>query len=221
MRPVRTASARAEAIQALESAGLAVADAMARSRRELRSRTARTMCRSFQKRVLSRRLVSSSSLSDGERHQRIARSTIDALGNPRLDKGRARGRIDALSAAVIAAGLAEIHESKAAAHLAVCGGGVSLHHLRLNRMRRWEAAPPGGIRARWISVAGRAAGLVDWSAITFVPIHHGGAPYALSQSVKVAVPFECHIAKTRRENETWHDPEREAWRAFVREGMST
>ena len=33
----------------------------------------------------------------------------DSAGNPALDKGRANGRIDVLSAAVIAAGLAEIH----------------------------------------------------------------------------------------------------------------
>ena len=39
----------------------------------------------------------------------IAKSTIkrDANGNPGLDKASARGRIDVLSAAVIAAGLAE------------------------------------------------------------------------------------------------------------------
>ena len=39
----------------------------------------------------------------------IAKSTLkrDANGNPGLDKASARGRIDVLSAAVIAAGLAE------------------------------------------------------------------------------------------------------------------
>ena len=44
----------------------------------------------------------------------ISESAIDfdALGNPRLDKGRARGRIDALSAAVIACGLAALVENR-------------------------------------------------------------------------------------------------------------
>ena len=42
----------------------------------------------------------------------------DAAGNPKLDKAKSRGRIDALSAAVIAAGLAERHLARAR------GGGV-------------------------------------------------------------------------------------------------
>ena len=47
----------------------------------------------------------------------IAESAIrrDALGNPSLEKGRKRGRIDALSAAVIAAGLCERHRARARA----------------------------------------------------------------------------------------------------------
>ena len=48
-----------------------------------------------------------------------------------------------------------------------------------------------------------------------VPLHKGGAPYALSNLQTLC--RGCHVEKTRRENETWHDPEREAWRAFVRE----
>ena len=36
----------------------------------------------------------------------------DPRGNPALDKHRQRGRIDALQAAVIAAGLAELHGNK-------------------------------------------------------------------------------------------------------------
>ena len=67
--------------------------------------------RSFQKRVLSRRFQCEASLMMASA---IAESAIDfdAIGNPRLDKGRARGRIDALSATVIACGLAEIHEGR-------------------------------------------------------------------------------------------------------------
>lgn len=44
----------------------------------------------------------------------IAESSVirDASGNPKLDKARQLGRIDALQAAVIAAGLAEIHNAK-------------------------------------------------------------------------------------------------------------
>ena len=36
----------------------------------------------------------------------------DTSGNPKLDKARRLGRIDALSAAVIAAGLSEINSAK-------------------------------------------------------------------------------------------------------------
>ena len=67
--------------------------------------------RAFQKRVLSRRFACASSLLMASA---ISESAIDfdAIGNPRLDKGRARGRIDALSATVIAAGLAALHEGR-------------------------------------------------------------------------------------------------------------
>ena len=101
---------KAEAIQALESAGL-------RWPMQWRGQGASAVAdgshdvRSFQKRTIGRRLAAASSLLMASA---ISESAIDydALGNPRLDKGRARGRIDALSAAVIAAGLAEIHEGK-------------------------------------------------------------------------------------------------------------
>ena len=101
---------KAEAIEALESAGL-------RWPMQWRGQGASAVAdgshdvRSWQKRVLSRRLAAAPSLLMASA---ISESAIDfdALGNPRLDKGRARGRIDALSAAVIAAGLAEIHESR-------------------------------------------------------------------------------------------------------------
>ena len=62
--------------------------------------------RSFQRLVIQRRvrLAPSLSLVTG-----IAKSTIrrDGNGNPGLDKATGKGRIDVLSAAVIAAGLAE------------------------------------------------------------------------------------------------------------------
>ena len=64
--------------------------------------------RSFQRLVLTRKikLLASLALSTA-----IANSTIrrDPNGNPGLDKSKSRGRIDLLSAAVIAAGLAEPH----------------------------------------------------------------------------------------------------------------
>ena len=101
---------KAEAIQALESARLnwpmqwrgQGASAVADGSHDVRA---------FQKRVIGRRLAAAPSLMMASA---ISESAIDydALGNPRLDKGRARGRIDALSAAVIGAGLAEIHENK-------------------------------------------------------------------------------------------------------------
>ena len=62
--------------------------------------------RAFQRLVIQRRFAMAENLSLATA---ISKSTLrrDANGNPGLDKARARGRIDVLSAAVIAAGLAE------------------------------------------------------------------------------------------------------------------
>lgn len=101
---------KAEAIQALEAGRLRWEVAW---RGQGKSATADGShdVRAFQRRVLSRRLTCAPSLLMASA---IADSAIqrDALDNPALDKGRARGRIDALSAAVIACGLADIHESR-------------------------------------------------------------------------------------------------------------
>ena len=101
---------KAEAIQALDGAKL-------RWPMEWRGQGASAVAdgshdvRAFQTRVLSRRLAAAPSLLMASA---ISESAIDhdALGNPRLDKGRARGRIDALSAAVIACGLAALSETR-------------------------------------------------------------------------------------------------------------
>ena len=68
--------------------------------------------RAFQRLVLSKRLKMRRSLALSTA---IANSTIrrDGNGNPGLDKSRSRGRIDLLSAAVIAGGLAEPHFDRA------------------------------------------------------------------------------------------------------------
>lgn len=62
--------------------------------------------RAFQRLVMQRQLAMAENLS---LVTAIAKSTLrrDGNGNPGLDKASARGRIDVLSAAVIAAGLAE------------------------------------------------------------------------------------------------------------------
>ena len=62
--------------------------------------------RAFQRLTIQRRFVMAENLSLATA---ISKSTLrrDANGNPGLDKANARGRIDVLSAAVIAAGLAE------------------------------------------------------------------------------------------------------------------
>ena len=62
--------------------------------------------RAFQRLVHQRKLAMAENLSLATA---ISKSTIrrDGNGNPGLDKANARGRIDVLSAAVIAAGLAE------------------------------------------------------------------------------------------------------------------
>ena len=67
--------------------------------------------RSFQRLVLTRKLKLRASLALSTA---IANSTIrrDPNGNPGLDKSKSRGRIDLLSAAVIAAGLAEPYFDK-------------------------------------------------------------------------------------------------------------
>ena len=67
--------------------------------------------RAFQRLVLTRRLKLRASLALSTA---IANSTIrrDPNGNPGLDKSRSRGRIDLLSAAVIAGGLAEPYFDK-------------------------------------------------------------------------------------------------------------
>ena len=69
--------------------------------------------RAFQRRVLSGefRLAESLLMASAIRESKIDR---DPRGNPALDKHRKRGRIDALSSAVIAAGLAELHGTKPA-----------------------------------------------------------------------------------------------------------
>ena len=101
---------QAEAIQALDSAGLRWpmtwrgqgASATADGSHDVIA---------FQRRVLGRRLACAPSLLMASA---ISESSIrfDASGNPALEKGRARGRIDALASAVIACGLAAIHEGK-------------------------------------------------------------------------------------------------------------
>ncbi len=67
--------------------------------------------RAFQRLVLSERLgVETSLLMRSAINESVIRR--DAAGNPALDKRRQQGRIDALSATVIAAGLAEIQNAK-------------------------------------------------------------------------------------------------------------
>ena len=67
--------------------------------------------RSFQRMALGGKLHCAPSLM---MKAAIADSKVnrDARGNPALDKARRQGRIDALSAAVIACGLSEIHSAK-------------------------------------------------------------------------------------------------------------
>ena len=101
---------RAEGLEALESASLRWpmiwrglgAHAHADGSHDIRA---------FQKRVLNRgfRTTESLLLASAIRESAIRR---DGAGNPALDKHRERGRIDALSAAVIAAGLAATLDAK-------------------------------------------------------------------------------------------------------------
>ena len=90
---------------------------------------------------------------------------------------------------------------------------MSLHHLKLDN-RRWQLLrlrifERDGWRCRSCGKAGRL------ECDHVVPLHHDGAMYDPENLQALCVV--CHRMKTRRENETWHDPEREAWRALVAE----
>ena len=89
---------------------------------------------------------------------------------------------------------------------------MSLHHLRLNN-RRWSAVRRAVFeRDGWRCKSCGRAGRLECDHVR--PLHHGGKPYALENLQSLC--RGCHVEKTRRENETWSSPEREAWRAFVR-----
>ena len=84
--------------------------------------------RAFQRRVLAGgfRAVESLLMVSAIKESSIRR---DGAGNPALDKHRQRGRIDALQAAVIAAGLAELHGNKpkrTVPRLYIAGQAISL-----------------------------------------------------------------------------------------------
>ena len=74
--------------------------------------------RAFQRMVLSHRLVTEESLI---MEHAISESSLryDGSGNPALDKARAKGRIDALQAAVIACGLSTMVREKRGLSVAV------------------------------------------------------------------------------------------------------
>lgn len=94
---------KAEMYQALQDAGLRI-PVEARGQGASATADGSADVRSFQKLVLDQRIKCRPSLM---MESAIASSTIrrDGAGNPALDKANSRGRIDALSAAVIAAGL--------------------------------------------------------------------------------------------------------------------
>ena len=102
---------RAEALEALEAAGLTW-PMVWRGQGAAATADGSHDVRAFQRRVLEGRIAASESLLMA---RAILDSAIryDATGNPALDKGRAKGRIDALSAAVIACGLAELYGASA------------------------------------------------------------------------------------------------------------
>ena len=89
---------------------------------------------------------------------------------------------------------------------------MSLHHLRLNNAR-WRAVRKKVLdSASWrCSTCGKYGNEVDH----IVPLHFGGAEY--DESNLQCLCSACHREKTRRENESWSDPEREKWRAYVQE----
>lgn len=102
---------RAEALEALEAGGVAW-PMVWRGQGAAATADGSHDVRAFQRRVLEGRIQAQESLLMASA---IRDSAIryDGTGNPALDKGRAKGRIDALSAAVIAAGLAELYGASA------------------------------------------------------------------------------------------------------------
>ena len=101
---------RAEVIQAFERAGI-VWPLVWRGTGASATADGSADVRSFQRLALSGKLKCSPSMM---MQAAIADSKVDrdARGNPALNKARRLGRIDALSAGVIAAGLSEIHSAK-------------------------------------------------------------------------------------------------------------
>ena len=101
---------KAEAMQALDDANLRWPMAWRGTGASSRADGSHDV-RALQKRVLSRNLFMAESLlmTSALKNSVIRR---DAAGNPALDKGKQRGRIDPLSALVIAAGLSELDAVK-------------------------------------------------------------------------------------------------------------
>ena len=98
---------RGEAVQALDEAGV-LWPMIWRGQGASTTADGSHDVRAFQRRALSGEVVAAESLLMASA-LRDSEIRYDSGGNPALEKGRHRGRIDACSAAVIAVGLAEAH----------------------------------------------------------------------------------------------------------------
>ena len=125
--------------------------------------------RAFQRCVLETRIRCAPSLL-------MTTAIVDKLDNPTLKKGRSRGRINALAAAVIACGFAA---------------------LAPPRLERRPLARPG---ARPLALATSAAALVAWKVDHIMPLRDGGDP--LDEANLQALCRPCHFRKSHAESET-------------------
>ena len=95
-----------ELLDAIDQSGFKVGEIELRGQGASTTADGSADIRSFQRLVYGKKLSTTESLLLASA---IKESTLrfDGAGNPALDKGRSKGRIDSLSAGVIAAGLAE------------------------------------------------------------------------------------------------------------------
>ena len=144
--------------------------------------------RSLQKLVLTRRLKTREGLLLSSA---IAASVIrrDGAGNPALDQGSRAGRIDALSATVIASGLSELEGMKPRRSWRPGRVGMSRNHERLNKKMWAHCRFLAFTRDKFRCVRCGLAGKLEVHHIT--ALSRGGSPFALDNLKTLC--RDCHL----------------------------
>ena len=211
---------KSEAVQALEAAGV-------RWPIEWRGQGASATAdgshdvRCFQRLVLSRRLCIGESLLMASA---VKNSVLryDPLGNPALSKAASKARIDVLSAAVIAAGLAEALPVATEATRRARSGHHSIDVTPPSKMSRHHQSLDA---RRWRFIRLRTFQRDEWKCTRCdqrptqgneLECHHvialdkGGAPYSLDNLKTLCK--RCHI-----QSHSSIDEERRKWIEYVRD----